>query len=136
MSKIEPEGPLQPEAANIPDVKRKHAGGRPPKELITLPVQSLIDLTAPVAARLLQRMIDRDRGYTKLSRDLIEACKFVIDHAVGKARQKIEHSGGALTYRELVNSASDIERSGRDILAEVEEIANKTAGAPPENGSI
>ena len=48
-------------------------------------------------------------------------------------RQKVEHSGGILTYAELVKSADDLDKNPRPILAEVEEIANKYRNQPTEN---
>jgi len=108
--------------------KAKHAGGRPPKAFYSVPVQEVINLTAPVAARILQMHIERKRGYKTLPAGLQKACEFVIDHAIGKARQKVEHSGGVLTYSDLSKSATDLENKPREVLADAEEIALKYQG--------
>jgi len=105
--------------------KPKHPGGRPPKAYFAVPVQEVLNLTAPVAARILQAHIERKRGYKTLSAGLQRACEYVIDHAIGKARQKIEHSGGVLTYSDLAKSAETLEKKPREVLADAEEIAHK-----------
>lgn len=120
------EKPIASQKVESPDVKRNPKGaGRKPKDYYTRAVQDIINGTAREAAIMLDNYIKRKRGSKKITRDMIEACKYVIDQAIGKARQKIEHSGGIMTYRDLANSAEKAEQSGRDILADVEEIANK-----------
>ena len=105
--------------------KPKHAGGRPRKDTITKPVQEIINLSAPVAAQILSDHIERKRSYKTLRTSLQRACEYVIDHAIGKSRQKIEHSGAILTYAALAKGAAALDSKPRPILADVMEIANK-----------
>lgn len=104
----------------------KHAGGRKPKSYYQRAVQDRLDGSARYAAQILDDHIHQLRGKKVLKPSLQRACEFVIDHAIGKSRQKVEHSGGVMTYKDLAESAGNLEKKGRDILAEVEEIANKT----------
>ena len=64
-------------------------------------------------------------SYRHISTDLQRACEYFIDHAIGKARQKIEHSGGILTYGALAKEAEKIASKPRDVLADAEEIGGK-----------
>ena len=86
-------------------------------------VQTILDGSAKEAAGILDRSINRVKGYRKLPTDLQRACEYVIDQSIGKARQKIEHSGGILTYADLVKSAEDTKP--RALIADAEEIAHK-----------
>lgn len=88
-------------------------------------VQTILDGSAKEAAGILDRHINKRKGWLKLKPSLQRACEYVIDHAIGKSRQKIEHSGGVMTYGILAKSAEDLEKKPRDILADVEEIAQK-----------
>ncbi len=114
------------------NTKHKHAGGRPRKVEITQGVQEIINLTAPAAALILQAHIERKRSYRTLRSSLQRACEYVIDHAIGKARQKVEHSGGILTYRALADGADKLDKHPRPILADVLDIANKYDREHPE----
>lgn len=124
--------PAESPAIESNNTKPKHPGGRPRKETITQPVQELINLAAPVAAQILKDHIDRKRSYKTLRASLQRACEYVIDHAIGKARQKVEHSGGILTYADLARGASNLDDKPRPILADVMEIANKYDREHPE----
>ncbi len=99
--------------------------GKTSKYQKVLSVQSILDGTAKEAAGILDRHINRVKGYRKLAPSLLSACYYVIDHAIGKSRQKIEHSGGILTYSDLARGAEELDKKPRDILADVEEIAQK-----------
>ena len=99
--------------------------GRKAKSVVIAGVQQVLDATASDAAQILKSHILRERGFKYLSMDLQRACEYVIDHAIGKARQKVEHSGGVMTYRQVLNGATELDTKPRPILAEVEEIANK-----------
>ena len=102
--------------------KRK---GRPPKVEDRRAVNEILSDSAPLAAAILQKHIERQRGFRHLASDIQRACEYVIDHAIGKARQKVEHSGGIMTYGELAKSAEKLDSKPRPILAEVLEIAQK-----------
>ncbi len=102
--------------------------GRHTKEYLTKPTQDILNLTAPIAARILQEHIERKHGRKTLKSSLQRACEYVIDHAIGKSRQKIEHSGGIMTYGELAKSARDLDHKPRPILADVEEILRNYRG--------
>ena len=95
-------------------------------------VQTILDGSAIEAAGILDQHIFRRKGYKTLKGSLQRACEYVIDHAIGKARQKIEHSGSILTYAELAKGADDLVKNPRDILADVEEIAQKYQEKPAE----
>ena len=86
-------------------------------------VQEVLEGTAKEASILLDNYIRKVKGYTKMSPEKLRACQFVIDHAVGKARQKIEHSGGVMTYGQLVASAEGIEKNSPELLINVNTIA-------------
>jgi len=124
-------GPLQPENVTTPDVKRNPKGaGRKPKSYYTRAIQDILDGTARDAAIVLQQLIEQRKGHKTINAGLQRACEYVIDHALGKARPKAEHTGGAMTYKQLADSANNLEKNGRDILADVEEVANKYQDKP------
>jgi len=133
----EPTSNARPAETPGANTKRKHTGGRPPKSFYQVPVQSVIDLTAPVAARIIQAHIERKPGYRTLPAGLLSACYYVIDHSIGKAKIKIEHSGGILTYNALAKSAGKLEEKPRPILADAMAVAQKyqekTTESPGEN---
>lgn len=110
-----------------PEVKPtpKNKGGRPSRKNTEAGVQAILDAGAPYAACLLRDHVRKKRGVKSLKPSMQRAAEYIIDHAIGKARQKIEHSGGILTYAELAKSAGDLDTKPRDILADVEEIAKK-----------
>jgi len=97
---------LQPVASELTPKK----GGRQKRSKVEAGVQQIIDGAAPYAAALL-----RD---------------------IGKARQKVEHSGGILTYAQLAKSAGELDKKPRDILADVLEIANKHGKKTAEKNSF
>lgn len=119
-------------SVEVNNTKPKHAGGRPRKDVETRAIQDILNGTATEAARLLDKHVNRKRGYKTMKDSVLKACFFVIDHAIGKARQKIEHSGGILTYRALAEGAKALEERPRPILADVMEIANKYDRDHPE----
>lgn len=123
----EEEDKINESSTNSPKLnsKPKHAGGRHTKEYYSAPVQEILNLTAPSAARILQQHIEKKKGYAYLKASLQRACEYVIDHAIGKARQKVEHSGGILSREELLKSANALDEKPRDFLADVEELAYK-----------
>ena len=120
------EGPLSGHDTNSPDVNRdKGRPGRKPKSYYTRAIQDILDGTARDAAILLQKLIEQRRGHKYINSGLQRACEYVIDHALGKSRPKAEHSAGVMTYKQLADSAEKLEQSGREIIAEAEEIADK-----------
>ena len=124
-NKLDDKGPLAPETTNNSDVKPKHAGGRPRKDVQNRAIQDILDGTARDAAILLQKLIEQRRGHKHINSGLQRACEYVIDHALGKSRPKAEHSAGVMTYKQLADSAEKLEQSGREIIAAAEEIADK-----------
>lgn len=100
-------------------------GGRQSKSNIEAGVQQILDSGAPYAAALLRDHVRKVRGVKSLKPSVQRAAEYIIDHAIGKARQKIEHSGGILTYAQLSKGAEELDKKPRDILADAEEIANK-----------
>ena len=105
----------------VPVVKPKHAGGRHPKGWYEADVQEVLNGGARRAVRILNAHMDQSAGNRKIKDSVLKICFFVIDHAIGKAKQKVEHSGGILTYKGIVQSID----KPREVLAEVEEIASK-----------
>jgi len=113
------------EAAIETEEKPKNKGGRPPKSHYEQPVNAILAGAAPAAALILKQHIDRTKGYKKLTYSLQRACEYVIDHAIGKARQKVEHSGGIMTYGELAKSADKLKDKPRKVLADALSVAQK-----------
>ena len=91
--------------------------------------QGIISDSAVVAAEILDKHVRRRRGWTTLPAGLFESCKFIIDHAIGRAKIKVEHSGAVLTYGEVSKSAENLAKKGRDILADAEAIKDGYAGS-------
>lgn len=120
--------------------KQKGTSGRRSKAYYEADVQEVLSQGAKVAARMLQDHLDQKKGRKTLKSSLQRACEFVIDHAIGKARQKVEHSGGIMTYGELAKSAEALNAKPRPILAEALEIAHKyqdkTSAPGPDPGLI
>ena len=102
-----------------PDVKVKHAGGRPPKHYYEEDVQTVLNSAAGVAARVLESHVGQAKGQRNLKPSLQRACEYVIDHAIGKAKQKIEHSGGVLTYGMIIKQAEKLEKSSPALLIDL-----------------
>ncbi len=117
-----------------PATKPKHAGGRKPKGYYERGIQDKLSHSASKAADILDDHIEQRKGRRNLKISLQRACEYVIDHAIGKSRQKIEHSGGILTYADLAKGASALDSKPRPILADVLEIANKYDKEHPEPG--
>lgn len=94
-----------------------------PKELNIAHTQKYLNEAAAACAQVL---IEHGKGKRKrLQTSRQRACEYVIDHAIGKARQKIEHSGGILTYAALAKDAEKLDSKPRPILADALEIAHK-----------
>lgn len=124
MTETNDEKSINARAANAPDVK-KNKGGRPPKAQYQQPIMEVLAISASEAAERIRQYIARVKGAKNFSRDYLTACFFVIEQTIGKARQKVEHSGGIMTYGELAKSADNLDAKPRPILAEVLEIARK-----------
>jgi len=116
----------QPDSSGVElnnTVKPKNKGGRPRKDRENRAIQDILNGSARDAALILKAHIEGKRGKRTLKASLQRACEYVIDHAIGKSRQKVEHSGGILTYKQIADDAG--EEDARPYLAEAEEIANK-----------
>lgn len=113
----------------------KPGPGRRSKAYYNADVSEVLNMSAKTAARMLQDHLDQKKGRKTLKNSLQRACEFVIDHAIGKARQKVEHSGGVMTYAELAKSAEDLDRKPRPVLSEALEIAHKFQEKTPVKGS-
>lgn len=126
-TKIEPNESIQSPLADLPSTEKKQRDprGRKPHTNVEAGVQQSLDATAPQAIAILRAHLDSKRGYRTLKPSIQRACEYVIDHAIGKARQKIEHSGGILTYGSLAKEAEKLAAKPRDVLADAEEIATK-----------
>ena len=96
--------------------------GRKSKSSVEAGVQQVLDGAAPYAATLLRDHIRKVRGVKSLKPSVQRACEYVIDHSIGKARQKIEHSGGIMTYGALVKSAEDIETANPELLIDATKV--------------
>lgn len=110
----------------------KGKSGRKKKSVLTRQANQVIMDSAPLAAEYLMKV---SRGVIKRPNLMrVEVCKFVINHAVGTPRQKVEmkHTGSPLTYQQLADSAEEIIKKaaeeGKDlpeVLKEAEEVARK-----------
>lgn len=117
---------LTGQSIESPDVESaKHPGGRPRKDQHKQDAQAILDKAAPVAAQILSDHVARKRSARTIKSSLQRACEYVIDHAIGKPRQKVEHSGGILTYQSLAKSAEELEQKPREELADKLEISEK-----------
>ena len=116
---------LNAQESESPVVKPKHGGGPKPKGYYERGIQDRLNGSAPYAVTLLDNHMNQRRGYKSIKDSVLKTCFYIIDHAIGKARQKIEHSGGIVTYGEVAKGAEELEKKPRPILADVEEIANK-----------
>lgn len=125
-------GSINAQGAESPEVKKKHAGGRHPKGWYEADVQEVLNGGARLAARILRAHMEQTRGHKTIKDSVLKICFYVIDHAIGKARQKVEHSGGILTYKQLSDGAEALDTKPRPILAEVLEISNKYDKEHPE----
>ena len=83
---------LLPEVS-VEELKPKQ-GGRQSKKKVIAGVQQILDEAAPYAATVLRDHVEKRRGNKNLKSSVQRAAEYIIDHAIGKARQKIEHSGG------------------------------------------
>ncbi len=113
---------------STPSLRRGKVGQRP-DSYYRQPTQVTLNMTAPRAARMLEDHIWQVKGYRDIKLSLQRACEFVIEHSIGKARQKIEHSGAVLTYGEVSKSAENLAKKGRDVLADAEAIKDGYAGS-------
>lgn len=102
----------------------ENSGNRSKYEKIAS-VQTILEGSAHEAAGILDQLIHRKKGFKKIKADLQRACEYVIDHAIGKSRQKIEHSGGILSYGDIAKKADELEKNPRPILAIAEEVAKE-----------
>lgn len=121
MSQIE-ESKINTQGPQISEAKPKHAGGRHPKGWYEADVQEVLNGGARKAARIINAHMEQSQGHKKIKDSVLKICFFVIDHAIGKARQKIEHSGGILTYGEIIKSID----KPRDVFADTMELGAKT----------
>ena len=114
---------------NLPVVEPKGKGGRHSKKYYNADVTEVLAGTAKTAARILQAHINQAKGKKTLKPSLQRACEYVIDHTIGKARQKVELSGGVLAYGELAKSADKLDDKPRPVLSEALDIAHKYQAA-------
>ncbi len=98
--------------------------GRQARSVVSAGVQQTLDATASQAALILSRHVHRERGYKNLAMGLQRACEYVIDHAIGKAKQKVEHSGGVLTYGALFKSADEQAKSSPELLIDPTKVSS------------
>ena len=105
--------------------------GRKAKTVLTRQTNQIIEDTAPHAAQYLMKVVKGEVKRPSLAR--IEVCKFVINHAIGSPRQKIEHSG------EIQTSLSDLARSAEEALRDAgfiitrESVGEDAADKNPDN---
>ncbi len=90
--------------------------GRKSKSAVEAGVQQVLDGAAPYAAALLRDHIRKVRGIKSMKPSVQRACEYIIDHSIGKARQKIEHSGGIMTYGAIATSAEEQEKASPKLL--------------------
>ena len=79
--------------------------------------QAQLNNLCPSAIKIISHHIRGRRR--KLPPSLQRACEYVIDHAIGKAKVKVEHSGGIMTYAELTRSVEQLEKAPPRLLIQV-----------------
>ena len=96
-----------------------------------VPVQTILEETAPMAARRLQEFVAGRQGHKTLVNDMRLACEYIINQVVGKPRQRVETVGVQLTYSDLAKAAAALDKGKqRPVLADVMELSNRvTAGS-------
>ena len=117
-----------------PPVKVKGKPGRKPIGYYERGVQEKLDSSAKDAATLLDNHLHQRAGYKKIKDSVLKICFFAIEHAIGKARQKVEHSGGIMTYGELAKSADKLKTKPRQVLADALSVAQKYQDKTGEPG--
>ncbi len=124
------------QAADVPgtEIPGEGKSGRKPPAYYKREVMDVLKGSAPYAAIVLDENIRANTRGTGKKRPVLPAglagiCQFVIEQVVGKAKQKIEHSGAVLTYGEVSKSAENLAKKGRDILADAEAIKDGYAGS-------
>ena len=124
------------QAADVPgtEIPGEGKSGRKPPAYYRREVMAILKGSAPYAAIVIDENIRANTRGTGKKRPVLPAglagiCQFVIEQVVGKAKQKIEHSGAVLTYGEVSKSAENLAKKGRDILADAEAIKDGYAGS-------
>lgn len=88
-----------------------------------VPVAQIIEETAPIASRRLQEFILQKKNHKTLPNEMMAACRFIIEQTIGKATQKIFHSGAILTYSDLALAAVALDKgTPRPMLADSMEL--------------
>lgn len=111
------------QTSEVPEVKPKHAGGRKPKGYHERGVQEVLDGSATKAAQILKDHMNQAAGHKKIKDSVMKIAFYIIDHTIGKARIKVEHSGGVLSYSEIAKSAEDLLKKPPPVLVDAEKIA-------------
>ena len=112
---------------------RAGMGGPKPKSFYKASmasVQEILNATALVAVKILARFMDEEPGFKTLRPGIQHACEYVIDHAIGKAKQKTELTGGILTYSQLAKAAEELDHKPREIY--IEEVARRVTIRQPQ----
>lgn len=109
----------------VPEVKPKHAGGRKPKGYYERGIQDRLNSSAPAALTILDRHMNQQTGHKKIKDSVLKTCFYIIDHTVGKARIKVEHTRGILTYSEIAKSADKLKEKPPPVLVDAEKIAQE-----------
>ncbi len=112
----------------------KQKPGRKPIGYYERSVQEKLDGSAKEAAIIIDNHMMQRVGYKKIKDSVLKICFFVVEHAIGKARQKVELSGGVMAYGELAKSA--LKDKPRPVLSEALDIAHKYQEKTAEPGSV
>ena len=112
--------------------EKTHTTGRKTRTVEHQTATAILEGSAIHAARLITDLIRGNRK--RISTQRYSAAVFTVEQCLGKARQKVEHSGGIMTYGELARSAEGLDKKPRPILADALEIAHdyqeQTPAAP------
>lgn len=96
--------------------------GRKTKNQEHRDVNQILEGAAPKAAQLIRDLIIGTRK--RIGEFRYKAVIFDIEQVIGKARQKIEHSGSILSYKSIADSAKELEEKAPALLIkEAEQVA-------------
>lgn len=85
--------------------------------------QAQLNCLAPKAVSIIGNHLKGRRR--RLSPSMQRAAEYVIDHAIGKAKVKVEHSGGVMTYADLTRGVEELEKAPPRLLIAVQVNVNQ-----------
>lgn len=108
------------ETTDITLTPERNKTGRKTRTVEHANATQILEGSAIAAARIVSDLVKGTRK--RISRERYMAVIFNIEQCLGKARQKVEHSGGILTYSTLVKSAENLEKNGPELLIDADKV--------------